>query len=390
RAVPFSRHLVIDRSDFAEEPPPGFFRLSPGAEVRLRYGYFIRCTEVIKDEAGDVVKLRCTYDPESRGGTTPDGRKVQGTIHWLSKAHALDAEIRLYDRLFTSERPDAEDNFLDHLNPDSLVVHPRALIEPSLKDTRAGEPVQFERLGYFTADPDSTDERLVWNRTVTLRDTWAKISRDGDSESAILAKERAEARRAYKEEQRRRAAAETVDALEPEAQAIADGYTARGVSEQDARLFALAPDLAAFFDAAAAGREASAVAPWLTTELLGRLGERSLSDLPFTGDALGELTDLVGDGVINNTVGKKVLDRMLKDGERPGDIVDAEGLRAISDESALREQVDAIIEANPNQTKAYRGGKTALLGFFIGQVMQATGGRADAQTVRRLLQDQLG
>ncbi|MEO1368556.1 MAG: glutamine--tRNA ligase, partial [Acidobacteriota bacterium] len=243
---------------------------------------------------------------------------------------------------------------------------------------------------YFTADPDSTAERLVWNRTVTLRDTWAKLSRDGDSESAVLAKERAEARRAYKEEQRRRAADEKIDALEPAAQAIADGYAARGVSEQDARLFALDPDLAAFFDAAAEGRGAPAVAPWLTTELLGRLGDRTLGDLPFAGDALGELADLVGNGVINNTVGKKVLDRMVDGGGRPGEIVDAEGLRAISDEDALSDQVDAILDAHPGQAKAYRDGKKALLGFFIGQVMQATAGRADAQTVRRLLQDKLG
>ncbi|MEO1368374.1 MAG: glutamine--tRNA ligase/YqeY domain fusion protein, partial [Acidobacteriota bacterium] len=145
RAVPFSRNLVIDRSDFAEDPPPGFFRLSPGAEVRLRYGYVIRCAEVEKDDAGRIVKLHCTYDPETRGGQTPDGRKVQGTIHWLSEPHALDAEIRLYDRLFTSERPDAEENFLDHLNPSSLVVHSRALVEPSLAGAAAGEPVQFER-----------------------------------------------------------------------------------------------------------------------------------------------------------------------------------------------------------------------------------------------------
>ena len=179
RKVPFSRELYIERDDFMEDPPKKFFRLAPGREVRLRYGYFITCTNVIKDEAGEVVELRCTYDPETRGGQSPDGRKVKGTIHWVSASHAVEAEVRLYEHLFTSERPDEEADFLSTLNPDSLEVVAAAKVEPSLADARPGERFQFERLGYFAVDPDSEPGSPVFNRTVSLRDTWAKVNKGG-------------------------------------------------------------------------------------------------------------------------------------------------------------------------------------------------------------------
>ena len=179
RKVPFSRELYIERDDFMEDPPKKFFRLAPGREVRLRYGYFITCTNVVKNEAGEVVELRCTYDPETRGGQSPDGRKVKGTIHWVSASHAVEAEVRLYEHLFTSERPDEEADFLSTLNPDSLEVVAAAKVEPSLADARPGERFQFERLGYFAVDPGSGPETPVFNRTVSLRDTWAKVNKGG-------------------------------------------------------------------------------------------------------------------------------------------------------------------------------------------------------------------
>lgn len=179
RKVPFSRELYIERDDFMEEPPKKFFRLSPGKEVRFRCAYFLRCNEVIKDAEGEIIELHCTYDPETRGGENPpDGRKVKATIHWVSASHALEAEVRVYDRLFAHEAPDAGgENFLDHLNPDSLRVLPKARLEPNLAGAAAGETVQFERLGYFCPDPDSTAEHPVFNRTVALRDSWAKAQK---------------------------------------------------------------------------------------------------------------------------------------------------------------------------------------------------------------------
>ncbi|HEY3298908.1 MAG TPA: glutamine--tRNA ligase, partial [Armatimonadota bacterium] len=179
RKVPFSRELYIEREDFREVPPPKFFRLSPGREVRLRYAYFITCVDVIKDENGEVVELHCTYDPATRGGDAPDGRKVKATMHWVSAQQAVPAEARLYDHLFVKTDPDDVEEgqtYIDNLNPKSLEVT-TCYVEPSVIGAAPGTTYQFERQGYFCVDPDSTAEKLVFNRTVTLRDTWARIEK---------------------------------------------------------------------------------------------------------------------------------------------------------------------------------------------------------------------
>ncbi len=180
RKVPFSRELYIEQDDFMESPPKKFYRLAPGREVRLRYAYFITCTDVSKDADGNITELHCTYDPATRGGDAPDGRKVKSTLHWLSAPHALKAEVRLYDHLFKNENPDdaPEDrDFKSNLNPDSLQILTDCRVEPSLADTKPLSRYQFERLGYFCIDPDSSTDNLIFNRTVTLRDTWAKIQK---------------------------------------------------------------------------------------------------------------------------------------------------------------------------------------------------------------------
>jgi glutaminyl-tRNA synthetase len=183
RKVPFSRVLYIEQDDFREDPPKQYYRLSPGREVRLRYAYFITCTGVVKDEkTGEVVEIHCTYDPATRGGNAPpDGRKVKSTIHWVSAAHAIEAEVRLYDNLFTRENPGADTeeglDFTAYLNPNSLELVTGGKLEPSLKAAGPGDRYQFERLGYFCVDPDSTPEKPVFNRTLGLRDTWAKIEK---------------------------------------------------------------------------------------------------------------------------------------------------------------------------------------------------------------------
>jgi glutaminyl-tRNA synthetase len=180
RKVPFSKVLYIEQDDFREDPPKKFFRLAPGREVRLRNAYFVTCREVVKDASGQIVELRCTYDPATRGGDAPDGRKVKATLHWVSARHAIDAEVRLYDRLFTSETPGAgETDFLSQLNPASLEVLTGCKVEPSLDDAVAGDRFQFERLGYFCVDPDRRPGAPVFNRTVSLKDTWARIEDKG-------------------------------------------------------------------------------------------------------------------------------------------------------------------------------------------------------------------
>jgi glutaminyl-tRNA synthetase len=182
RIVPFSKTIFIERDDFMEDPPKKFFRLSPGNEVRLRYAYIIKCEEVVKDSDGNIIEIKCTYDPETKSGSAQSNRKVKGTIHWVSEQHAVEAEVRLYDRLFTVEDPEADEEktFVDHLNPDSLKIIKSTKLEPFLTKAHKGDRFQFERLGYFCIDSkDSTEDKLVFNRTVTLRDTWAKIEKQG-------------------------------------------------------------------------------------------------------------------------------------------------------------------------------------------------------------------
>ena len=177
RMIPFSREIYVERGDFMEDPPKKYFRLGPNREVRLRFAYFITCTDIIKDESGEVVELRCTYDPETKGGNAPDGRKVKGTIHWVSAADAIDAEVRLYDPLFSNENPGSDDDFLTDLNPASLRIQSGCKLEPSLCDAAVGQAIQFERTGYFCADGDSTPQKPVFNRTIALRDSWAKMQK---------------------------------------------------------------------------------------------------------------------------------------------------------------------------------------------------------------------
>jgi len=181
RQVPFGRVLYIEQDDFREDPPKKFFRLAPGREVRLRCAYFITCTGVVKNEAGEIVELRATYDPATRGGDAPDGRKVKATLHWVSAAHAVRADVRLYDRLFTVEEPGKVEDYRTVLNPASLEVVRDAWVEPSAAQAPPGTRFQFERIGYFAVDKDSTPEAPVFNRTVTLKDSWAKFDKESPS-----------------------------------------------------------------------------------------------------------------------------------------------------------------------------------------------------------------
>ena len=175
--VPFSRELYIEREDFMEDPPKKFFRLAPGREVRLRYAYFLTCREAIKNDIGEIIELRCSYDPNTRGGNAPDGRKVKATLHWVSAKHAATAEIRYYRHLFTRPNPGAGTAVINGINPDSLMVMKGCQLEPSLVGFEPGQTVQFERLGYFCSDPEGTENKPVFNRTLGLRDTWAKIQK---------------------------------------------------------------------------------------------------------------------------------------------------------------------------------------------------------------------
>ncbi len=395
RRLPFSRVLYVERGDFQEEPPAGWFRLAPGAEVRLRYAYLVRCVGVVKNDAGEVVELRCTYDPQSRGGQAADGRKVQGTLHWVCAEHSLPAQVRLYDRLFLHENPGTGgEDFRDHLNPESLTVLRGSRVEPSLAVARPGESFQFERQGYFTVDPDSTAEALVFNRTVTLRDTWAKVAGHADAarRSAVAAEKAAE-KAAAKQRQRQQAMRD--EPRERPLTADQEAAMARyrdelGLAEHDARLLAADADLCTLFEAAlAVHRQPLAVANWVLHEAQRELKERPLAELPFGGAELGELVALVDAGTITGKIAKEVFAHLVAEGGKPQEIVAAKGLRQLDDEGELAAVVTGVLAEHADKAEQYRAGKTALLGFFVGQVMRATGGRANPQLVNELLRREL-
>jgi glutaminyl-tRNA synthetase len=395
RPVPFTRELYIDRDDFMESPPKGFFRLSPGGEVRLRYGYVIRCDEVVKDAAGEVVELRCSYDPATRGGNTPDGRQVKGTIQWVSAAHGVRCEVRLYDRLFTVPEPDGMDgDFKDYLNPESLVVVPDAVIEPSAVNDPAGSRYQFERLGYFCSDSvESTAEALVFNRTVTLRDTWARAAQNARAQEPRAAKPKPAPSSEPAAPKRPQTKAPAVDIpRSPELEARRERYVAElGLAPEEAAVVTRDLDTAVMFDGALEGGASTrGAANWVIHELPREIGGRELENLPFSGRELGELVALVEDGTLSSTAGRQVLHEMVESGGSPRDIVDRLGLRQVSDEGALAPVVDEVIAANAVKADEYRSGKTGLLGFFVGQVMRKTGGKANPELVNRLLQERLG
>jgi glutaminyl-tRNA synthetase len=390
RLLPFSRELYIDRDDFMENPPKGFFRLTPGGEVRLRYGYVIRCDEVVKDERGDIVELRCTYDPATRGGTTPDGRQVKGTIQWVSAAHGVRCEVRLYDRLFTVPDPDAGDgDFKQYLNPHSLVVIRDAVVEPSLRGAEPGSHWQFERLGYFCADrEESKPGALVFNRTVTLRDTWAKAVAKAPEPQRKKAAPSPEPS-AQPKPRTRAPALETPRS--PELEALRRRFEAElGLPPEEldgvTRELTVATTFQAMLDA---GASPKAAANWMIHELPREIGSRGIGNLPFGGRELGELVMLTEDGTLSTAAARQVLAVMVEEGGEPRAIVDRLGLRQVSDERAIAPAVDEVIAANAAKADEYRAGKTGLLGFFVGQVMRKMGGKANPELVNRLVAERL-
>jgi len=446
RRLPFSGELFIDRDDFSDDPPPGFRRLVPGGEVRLRYAYVIRCDEVIRDEAGEVMELRCSYDPETRSGSSPTGRKVKGTIQWVSAPHAVPCRLRTYDRLFTVPDPDAaaaeagaeadpesgvHGDFRDFLNPESLEEVAGALIEPSVVGDPSDIRYQFERVGYFWRDPvDSTADAPVFNRIVTLRDTWAKRravvegtaqgtdgAQSGSSSSGERSRPSGHARKAGSTDASKPTSQGGTGAgrpgmpgtgapgvrpeLSPEVRARAEELErTHGLGRVDAEILARDPELEAFYREAVAGypghprrdRPAGSisVANWVINELPPVLGGRSPAELPFDPEALGRLVGLVDDDTLNSSGGREVLEVMAREGGDPAAIVEARDLSQMKDPEKLRGVALGVLEAHPGKVKAYLSGKRGLEGFFMGQIMRETRGKADPELARSILQEMLG
>ncbi len=384
RPLPMARVLYIDRDDFMENPPRDYHRLAPGREVRLRHGYVFRCDRVVKDEAtGAIVELVCSHDAATRGAD-PAGRKVKGTIQWVSAAHALDAEVRLYDRLFTTETPGSTGDLVKELNPASgLTV--RAKVEPSLATAKGGERFQLERLGFFFVDPkDSKDGAPVFNRTVALKDTWAKIVKaEGDKPAVAVAVEKPREAPVHKTTE---ASAPAV--LGPEAQALRDAH---GIAAEDARILAADPAVRAFFEEAVAAHPgAQTIARWIVNEVLREAKTGGLAALPFGGAAVGELCAMIDAGTISGKMAKDVLAAMVKGGGKsPRAIVEEQGIRQISDTGAIEAAVDAVIAENADAVGRYRAGNANLLGALVGMVMKKTGGKANPKLVNELLRGRL-
>ena len=388
RTVPLGRVIYIERDDFAEEPPAGWRRLSPGREVRLRYAGYATCREVVKDQRGEVVELRCSYRAaDSEGG----GGKRAGIIHWVAADQSLACTVNLYDQLFQVEAPDEAADFLGNLNPRSLERAEGCRVEPSVAGAAPGDRFQFERLGYFVVDPGSTAEALVFNRIVELRSAYGGKSEAAAEAGAPARKKKnpkAQTRPAKKSKAEVR---ERVRAQAPELQAKLERFTGElGLEAAQAELLTGDLDLASFFEAAvAAGAPAGSAASWIVNELVGQLGERRIDALPFAGADFGRMVMLVEDGTVSTAGGKEVLGEMLAQGGDPADIVEARGLRQMSDAGALEPLIAKVLADNPDPVSRYRAGKTGLLGFLVGQVMKASGGAANPAQVQSLLKKKL-
>ena len=415
RKVPFTRVLCIERDDFAEEPAPGFRRLAPGREVRLRHGYFITCRRVEKDDAGRIVRLHCTYDPETRSGSAPDGRRPAGTIHWVSATESVPMEVRLYDRLFRVSNPagDAE-GLRESLNPDSLQILTDARAEPSLADGPPETAWQFERLGYFVPDRATvaagttaaatagdaggeapTGGPLVFNRTVTLRDAWSRRARSDGARDADATEEPTPADDgatgpAVPGIDSAREARDAARRADPALQAAFDRFrNPLGLPDELADLLSGSAESVQYYERAIRGGvDPAAVATWLVHEVRGAGGSEGDAGA-LEPEALAELVELVLERSISRAVAKSLLARLVTDGGSPREIVGREGLGRIGDTEQIREVVDGVVAAHPVEVARYAAGHTGLAGFFVGQVMRATHGRADPAIVRELLEESL-
>jgi glutaminyl-tRNA synthetase len=398
RPVPLAREILIDREDFQENPEKGYQRLAPGRTVRLRYGYCITCDEVVKDAAGNVVELRASHLPETLHGKAPaDGRKVSGVIHWLSAKHAVPAELRMYDRLFKVTRPDEGGDVMANLNPESLVVV-QGFVEPSLAQSKPGDRFQFERVGYFAVDPeDSKPGRLVFNRIVGLREaapaatatTVPATSEPTDAAAVPVEKSaKAKTRPPKRSGAEFRAEARARDA--ELAAAFARYRGELGLSESEADLLAGDRPTRDLFEATvSAGAKPAAAAKLIVNELPRVLGDRELADSKLTAGSLAALLALLEAGTITGPAGKDVLAELCAHGGDARAIVESRGLAALADTGALEAIVDDVLAKNAAKVAEYRAGRTGLVGFFVGQVVRAAGGKASPQLVQEVVTKKL-
>ena len=374
RKLPFSKDIYIERDDFMENPPKGYFRLTPEQPVRLRHGYIIACKEVIKNLDGKIIEIKAEYYPESKSGSDTSGIKVNSAIQWVSAKEAKTVELRVYDRLFKNEAPEG----LEDLNPDSLKIIKNALVEPAVITDKIDERFQFERQGYFYADPiDYTNEKPVFNKIVGLKDSWAKKTKIAEPEVKNTQKVQTQK-------------VQIVGSMEPmneDQKAAFEKYTnTLGLNSEVANILARDEHLSHFYEEAQTLINSPiTLANIVVNEVARELKQMELSQVKFTPSQIAELVKMIDDETISSKIAKDVFEEMVKSGINPTQIVKDKGLVQISDPSEISPIIDEIIANNPDNVAKFKAGNTKLLGFFVGQVLKSTGGKANPQVVNELV-----
>ena len=393
RKVPFGREILIEREDFSEEPPKNWKRLAPGREVRLIGAYILRCDKVVRDESGTITGLECTCDLDSRGGIAKDGRDIGGTIHWVDAARSVPVVVRLVERLFTVEQPDAEGDFLSVLNPEALVIAEGARVEPELANVPAGTWYQFLRQGYFFVDPkDSRPGAPVFHRTIGLKDTWAaktapaeaprKNKNEAPPKPEVAGAPPKKSRVELRAEQR---------AASPELTERFERFQKEAkLSKEDADALTGDLDTARYFDEARGSYAgAPAIARWLRNDLLGLAKDAELASLPLSGAAFGRFVALVDGGRMTPAAGKTLLASLVQSGGDPETRMRELGLERKEDRAAVEDAIGRVLGKHVAEVDRYRAGETKLLGMLLGAAMRETQGAADAATVREVLTKRL-
>jgi len=370
RKLPFSKEIYIDQADFAENPEKGYFRLTPEQPVRLKYAYIISCKEVIKDADGNVVEIKAEYHPDSKSGQDTSGIKVKSAIQWVEANNAKTIEVRLYDRLFKTEAPEG----IEDLNPNSLKIIKNALIEPAVITEKPDERFQFEREGYFYADPiDYTDEAPVFNKIVGLKESSSK------KKKAPKPAPKAQTKKVQIDGE--------VVPMTAEEEALFEKYTNElKLNSEVANTLARDAKLSAFYaEALEAVNSPIGIANIVSNEVARELKTKEISELKFTPAQVAELIKMVDDETISTKIAKQVFEEMVKSGENPKQIVESKGLVQISDPAVILPIIEEIIAKNPENVEKFRAGNTKLLGFFVGQVLKATKGKGNPKVVNELV-----
>lgn len=372
RKLPFSKEIYIEKDDFMEKPIKGFYRLAPGQEVRLRHAYIIKCESIIKDNEGNIKEIICSYDPDSKSGSDTSGKKVKGTIHWVSVKHAKQVEVRLYDLLYSVPCPQT----LDDLNPNSLEIKTNCFIEPAVLNNKPDVRYQFERLGYFYIDPiDSTDNKFVFNRIVQLKDSWNKATKHN------------EVKQPEKISSPQQHVTKESPVINPETEIKINAFQNKyNVNKEIADIIAKDETLSDSFEKILAiYNKPESVANWVANELSREIKENNTANLKASPNQMAELIELFDNGTISWKLSKEIFEVMLNTGENPKQIVESKGLIQINDSSALEPVIEKVIANNPDNLTKYKEGKTSLLGFFVGQVMKETQGKANPKLVNDIM-----